>query len=105
LSRQFARTLVTSFRDHEVAVHPYDPIRERIIRKRRSWVPAVLRCSEVPVEVLIEVSNLSNVADSRLIADPVYRQRVAEAYVDALHRYYGRPVPRGASRATSSRSQ
>jgi N-acetylmuramoyl-L-alanine amidase len=106
LSRQFARTLVTSFRDHEVAVHPYDPIRERIIRKRRSWVPAVLRCSEVPVEVLIEVSNLSNVADSRLIADPVYRRRVAEAYVDALHRYYGRPVPRGAaSRATSSRGQ
>ena len=106
LSRQFARALVTSFRDHEVAVHPYDPIRERIIRKRRSWVPAVLRCSEVPVQVLIEVSNLSNVADSRLIADPIYRQKVAEAYVDALRRYYGRPVPRGApSRAASSRGQ
>ena len=106
LSRQFARALVTSFRDHEVAVHPYDPVRERIIRKRRSWVPAVLRCSEVPVEVLIEVSNLSNVADSRLIADPIYRQKVAEAYVDALRRYYGQPVPRGApSRATSSRGQ
>jgi N-acetylmuramoyl-L-alanine amidase len=104
LSRQFARALVTSFHDREVTVHPYNPIRERIIRKRRSWVPAVLRCSEVPVQVLIEVSNLSNVADSRLIADPGYRQKIAEAYVDALQRYYGQPAPRGApARATSSR--
>jgi len=57
----------------------------------------VLRCSEVPVEVLIEVSNLNNPTDSRLLADPAYRQRVAEAYVDALGRYYGgagqRPAP------------
>jgi N-acetylmuramoyl-L-alanine amidase len=104
LSRQFARALVASFRETEVAVHPYDPIRDRIIRKRRSWVPAVLRCGEVPVEVLIEISNLSNLADSQLIADPAYRQKVAEAYVDALHRYYGRTVPHGApTRATSSR--
>ncbi len=104
LSRQFARALVRSFRDHEVAVHPFDPVRERIIRKRRSWVPAVLRCSEVPVEVLIEVSNLSNLNDSRLISDAAYRQKVAEAYVDALDLYYGEAVQRGApSRTAASR--
>lgn len=89
LSRQFARDLVRSFRAHAVAVHPFDPVRDRIVRKRRSWVPAVLRCGEVPVEVLIEVSNLNNLEDSRLLSDPAYRQRVAEAYVDALGRYYG----------------
>ena len=89
LSRQFAATLLKGFQRHGVAIHPYDPVRERIIRRRRSWVPAVLRCSEVPVQVLVEVSNLSNLADSRLIADPAYRQRVADAYVDALHLYYG----------------
>ncbi|HEU4402654.1 MAG TPA: N-acetylmuramoyl-L-alanine amidase [Candidatus Polarisedimenticolia bacterium] len=94
LSRQFAAALVTSFRHHGVAVHPYGPIRERIIRRGRSWVPAVLRCNEVPVEVLVEVSNLSNPADSRLLADPAYRQKVAEAYVDALQAYYGGPSPR-----------
>ena len=93
LSRQFAATLVRGFRRRGVAVHPYDPVRERIIRRRRSWVPAVLRCSEVPVQVLIEVSNLSNLADSRLISDPAYRQKVAEAYIDALHLYYGEPSP------------
>ena len=91
LSRQFAAALLKGFRRHGVAIHPYDPVRERIIRRRRSWVPAVLRCSEVPVQVLIEVSNLSNLADSRLISDPSYRQKVADAYVDALHLYYGEP--------------
>ena len=89
LSRQFAVALVKSFRRAGVSVHPYDPVRERIVRRRRSWVPAVLRCSEVPVEVLVEVSNLSNLPDSRLLSDPAYRQNVADAYVDALHLYYG----------------
>ena len=94
LSRQFAGALIKSFRRSGVSVHPFDPVRERIVRRRRSWVPAVLRCSEVPVEVLVEVSNLNNVPDSRLLSDPAYRQRVADAYVDALHLYYGEAAPR-----------
>ena len=104
LSRQFASALVKAFRGGGVAVHPYDPVRERIVRRRRSWVPAVLRCSEVPVQVLVEVSNLSNRADSLLLADPAYRQKVADAYVEALHLYYGEPPPRPpASRMVTSR--
>jgi len=93
LSRQFARSLVGAFRKHDVAVHPHGPVRERIVRRGRSWVPAVLRCSEVPVQVLVEVSNLSNPADSRQIARPVYRQQVADALFDGLHRYYGEKSP------------
>ena len=92
LSRQFAAALVDSFGARGVAVHPYQPVRERIIRKGRSWVPAVLRCNIVPVEVLIETANLSNAPDSRRLADPAYRQKVAEAYVDALHRYFSGPA-------------
>jgi N-acetylmuramoyl-L-alanine amidase len=88
LSRQFAAALVDSFGAGGVAVHPYQPVRERIIRKGRSWIPAVLRCNIVPVEVLIEVANLSNAADSRRLADPSYRQKVADAYVDALRAYF-----------------
>ena len=88
LSRQFADDLIDAFADGGVRVHPYLPVRERIIRRGRAWVPAVLRCNIVPVEVLIEISNLSNPRDSRAIADPVYRQKVAEAYVDALGRYF-----------------
>jgi N-acetylmuramoyl-L-alanine amidase len=94
LSRQFARRLTASFRDRGVPVHPFLPVRERIIRRGRSWVPAVLRCSEVPVQILVEVSNLNNPTDSRLLADPAYRQRVADAYVESLRLYYeGTPDP------------
>jgi N-acetylmuramoyl-L-alanine amidase len=89
LSRQFARSLIAAFRARAVAVHPYQPVRERIIRRGRSFVPAVLRCNQVPVQTLIEVANLSRAGDSRMIADPAYRQKVAEAYVQALQSYYG----------------
>ena len=106
LSRQFARVLVGSFRAQGVSVHPYDPVRESIIRKRREWVPAVLRCSEVPVEILVEVSNLSNLSDSRQLAEPAYRQKIAEAYVDALERYYAGSAPRPpAPRGVASRGR
>jgi N-acetylmuramoyl-L-alanine amidase len=90
LSRQFAAALIESFRERGVSVHDYLPVRERIIRRGRSWVPAVLRCNEVPVATLIEISNLSNAADSRLLQNPAYRQKVADAYVDALQLYFGR---------------
>ncbi len=93
LSLQFAARLVQAFRRLGVAVHPYRPVRERIIRRGRAWVPAVLRCNAVPVETLLEVSNLSNPADSRSLADPTYRQKIADAYVAALQRYYAEPAP------------
>jgi len=98
LSRQFADDLIGAFGDGGVRVHPYEPVRERIIRRGRAWVPAVLRCNTVPVEVLIEISNLSNPQDSQSLADPAYRQKVAEAYVDALGRYFDGTGPTTASR-------
>lgn len=88
LSRRFAAALIDAFEAGGVDVHPFGPVRERIIRKGRSFVPAVLRCNIVPVQVLIEVSNLSNREDGRSLADPTYRQKVAEAYVDGLRRYF-----------------
>ena len=91
LSQQFADAVLRAFGRHGVAVDPYAPVRQRIIRGGRSWVPAVLRCNVVPVEILIEVSNLMNPADGAALANPDYRQRVAEAYVEALARYFGGP--------------
>jgi len=88
LSMQFARGLEGSFGDGGLTLHPYNPTRDHVIRGRRSWVPAVLRNSIVPCSVLIEVCNLNNAKDARLIADPAFRQAVADAYVDALVRYY-----------------
>lgn len=88
-SRELAQRLIESFHDRDLAVHEYKPIREKIIRNRRSWVPAVLRYNEVPAKLLFEVCNLANSEDRRLIQTQAYRQRVAEAIVDAILAYYG----------------
>jgi N-acetylmuramoyl-L-alanine amidase len=88
LSLQFSRRLEEAFGARGLLLHPFNPTRDHVIRGKRSWVPAVLRNNLVPCSVLIEVCNLANSKDAALIADPGFRQAVAEAYVDALIRYY-----------------
>lgn len=90
LSRDLAEHLLASFRRRELGIHPNQPIRDRVVRGRgRSWVPAVLRYNAVPAKVLIEVCNLSNEEDRRLIQTRAWRQRVAEAIADGILDYYG----------------
>ena len=89
LSRQLADRLLSAFRANGLAVHEYKPVREKIIRNRRSYVPAVLRYNSVPSQVLFEVCNLANDEDRRLIQTQAYRQKVAEAIVQAVLAYYG----------------
>jgi len=104
LSRQLGERLVAAFRASGLAVHPFKPVRETIIRNRRAWVPAVLRYNEVPARVLLEVCNLSNPDDRRLLRTREFRQQVAEAVVAALLDYYdeadaaGLPAPARAAR-------
>lgn len=88
LSLQLAKSLEEAFEAKSLTLHPYSPTRDHVIRGRRSWVPAVLRNSIIPCSILVEVCNLNNAGDAKLIADPAFRQAVAEAYVDALVEYY-----------------
>ena len=48
----------------------------------------------IPAKVLLEVCNLSNDQDRRLIKTRAYRQRVAEAIVNGILSYYGVPGTR-----------
>ncbi len=88
LSLQFSRQLEKAFRAGKLLLHPYNPTRDHVVRRRKPWVPAVLRNTIVPCAVLIEVCNLNNREDAARIADPAFRQRVADAYIDALIKYY-----------------
>ena len=88
LSRQLATSLLSAFEASDLAVHPDKPIREKVIRQRREWVPAVLRYNAVPAKVLLEVCNLANDEDRRLIRTREFRQRVAESVVAGLIGYY-----------------
>jgi N-acetylmuramoyl-L-alanine amidase len=91
LSRELAGQIVDSMRRQKLAVHPDLPVRDRIIRRKRAWVPAVLRANQVPAKVLVEIANLNNVADARLLQDAKFRDRSAAALVDALTRYFRKP--------------
>lgn len=88
LSRDLAQNVIGAFRQAGLEVHPYKPIREKVIRSRRSWVPAVLRYNAVPAQLLLEVCNLANNEDRRLIQTHAFRQQVAEAIVRGVLAYY-----------------
>ena len=89
LSRDLAGHILSSFGDQGLAIHPDKPIREKVIPRRRVWVPAVLRYNAIPSKVLIEVCNLANSQDRQLIQTQKFRQQVAQAIVDGILGYYG----------------
>ncbi len=95
LSRDLANHLIAAFRDQGLAVHPFKPVREKVIRNRRSWVPAVLRYNAVPAKLLLEICNLANHEDRKLLQTRAYRQRVAEAIVQGILGYYSPPANGG----------
>ncbi len=98
LSRQLAAKLLESFKRHRLAIHHEKPIRDRIIRCRRCrpWVPAVVRYNAVPAKLLLEVCNLNNPQDRKLMQTRKFRQEVAEAVVDGILAYYGQTPVAGA---------
>lgn len=89
VSRDLAERVVAAFRAAELPLHAFDPIRRNVIRGGREWVPAILRYNRIPARVLVEVCNLNNPEDRQLLQTGAYRERVAEALVDALVRFYG----------------
>ncbi len=89
LSKAFGSRIISSFKEEGLIVHEYLPMRNRIRRYRKEWVPAVLKGNEVQIKILLEVVNLSNKEDARIIKDPVFRERVATAFVQALIDFYG----------------
>jgi N-acetylmuramoyl-L-alanine amidase len=94
LSREFAGKLVRALGARGIRIHPYQPVRDRIIRRGRTWLPAVLRGNTVPVKVLVEMANLNNPDDRSRLQDPSFRESFARAFTDALLAYYrsgGRP--------------
>ncbi|MFP5286570.1 MAG: N-acetylmuramoyl-L-alanine amidase [Thermoanaerobaculia bacterium] len=89
LSRELAKQVIAAFHAKGLGVHPFKPVRDKIIRNKSAWVPAVLRYNSVPAKMLLEVCNLANEEDRRLIQTRAWRQKVSEAVVKGLLAYYG----------------
>ena len=102
LSRELAGKIIDAFRERDLAVHPFQPVRDRIYRGRRAWVPAVLRYNSVPAKLLLEVCNLGSESDRRLLQTRSFREQVAEAVVAGIRAYFGEaekpPAPAPARR-------
>lgn len=94
LSTEFAEMLMESISRSRLQVHPFKPIRDNVVRDGKEWVPAVIRYNKVPTRVLLEICNLGNEEDRKLVRTTTYRQAVAEAVGDALVRFFAqRQVP------------
>jgi N-acetylmuramoyl-L-alanine amidase len=99
LSRELAESVMDSFRGKGLAVHPFAPVRDNVIRQRKEWVPAVIRNNQVPTRLLLEVCNLGNQKDRDLLKTKKYRQELAEAIYQGIVDFYATPreVPAGPS--------
>jgi N-acetylmuramoyl-L-alanine amidase len=100
VSRELGRAIVETFRRLKLPVQPFQPIRDKVIRGRSEWVPAVLRGNEIPTKVLVEMLNLANADDAALIGKRAARDRLAEALVEALLLHFGDRPGAGASTAS-----
>jgi len=97
ISRKLATAIIKSMKKAELPTQPYQPIRERVIRGREIWLPAVLRGNAVPTKLLIEMVNLSNPADASLLGRAKDRERFAKALAGALSDTFG-PKAEGRAR-------
>jgi N-acetylmuramoyl-L-alanine amidase len=78
-SYDFSKQLIDTFKRRGIPVHTYRPIRPYVYRKNRKWTPAIIRYSQIPTSVLLEVTNMANNRDFDRVRDYRFRQKVAEA--------------------------
>lgn len=90
LSRQLAAAVVAAARGAGVEVHPYEPVRPAVVRRGSRWVPAVLRNSEVPTALLVEICNLTNDNDRTLLLSWRFRDKLAHAIAAGLAEGFAR---------------
>jgi len=83
-SRHLAQSILGRVRANGIEIHPYEPVRDRVLRGRRSWVPAVLRYTAAQNAVLVEVCNMGNAEDRANLVDEAWREEFARSVVEGL---------------------
>ncbi|HEX7153298.1 MAG TPA: N-acetylmuramoyl-L-alanine amidase [Thermoanaerobaculia bacterium] len=97
LSRDLAESILTSFGKNGLKVHPFNPVRDNVVRGGKEWVPAIIRHNMIPTRLLLEVGNLGNRKDRELLRTRKYRQQVAEAMYEGIVEFFerGHQQPQG----------
>jgi N-acetylmuramoyl-L-alanine amidase len=89
LSRDLAESVLEAMGRSGLKVHPFNPVRDNVVREGREWVPAVIRYNKVPTRMLLEVCNLGNSRDLSLMKTKRYRQALAEAIYAGVVDFFG----------------
>ena len=97
VSRKLAAAIVSDLKKDSLPVQPYQPVRDRVIRGKEIWLPAVLRGNAVPAKVLVEMVNLNNPDDAALLGRAADRDRLAKSLSGALVDYFRRTTKGGAT--------
>jgi N-acetylmuramoyl-L-alanine amidase len=88
-SLHLASNLVASLGRNGVTLHDEDPVRDRVLRGRRTWVPAVIRYSAAQHAVLLECCNMANAGDRQRLVDRTWRESFALAVVEGTAAAFG----------------
>jgi N-acetylmuramoyl-L-alanine amidase len=97
ISRKLAAAILKDLKRDDLPVQPFQPIRDRVIRGREVWLPAVLRGNAVPTKVLVEMVNLNNTDDAALLGRAADRDRLAAALGKALGDFFN-PASKSSSK-------
>jgi len=87
-SRGLAESIIGSFDSNGLKVHPFNPVRDNVVRDGTEWVPAIIRHNQVPTRLLLEICNLGNRRDRALLKTRRYRESVADAIHLGIRDYY-----------------
>lgn len=88
LSRDLADSIIDSFQEAGLKTHPFEPVRDNVVRDGHEWVPAVIRYNVVPTRLLLEICNLGNSNDLALMRTKKYRERVAQAVYRGIVNFF-----------------
>lgn len=88
LSRDLAESVIDAFDEAGLKVHPFNPVRDNVVRGGGEWVPAIIRYNLVPTRMLLEVCNLGNKRDRELIQTRKYREQLASAVFKGIGEFF-----------------
>ena len=103
MSREFGKVIVRTFKERKLGVSRRRALRSYYYREGERTLPGVLRYSQVPTSVLVEVANLNNRHDRLAMLKGSNRQRVAAGLAAALDNL--RALRQKARRIESRRKQ
>lgn len=102
LSRDLATAIIDQFDSHGLKVHPFNAVRDNVVRDGREWVPAVIRYNLVPTRALIEICNLGNRRDRELMTSRKWRENAAEAMYRGILAFYAGREPHPSDRVAAN---